>query len=98
MIIVNYWEGLDEDDKRLDLVSVINDVFCVFSDPCILEYALENQEEVEFKKETLYTLYFQRATIDSSYPLTEPYFHLVHFTELESNNEVGAWSEPVFRF
>jgi len=98
MIIVNYWQGLDEEDVRIDLVSVVNDVFCVFTDPNILTEAIENQEDIEFKKETLYILYLQRASIEAPYPMADPSFGIVHHTELKDDYSTGVWSEPVLNF
>lgn len=96
MIVAHYWKNIEPEEPRITFLAVVNDEI-EFNDYDVASEAIANDDGFDPKEEVLYTLYLQRAIIESSYPLSEPSFEIVHFTEMEQN-ENAMWSEPVLQF
>jgi hypothetical protein len=98
MIIVHYWKNIPPEEPTVRIVGIVNDSVCIYGDTDVIDLALANAEDFEPETEVLYTVYLQRAVIASAFPLSEPYFEIVHFTKMKKGTEIGEWQEPVFQF
>lgn len=100
MIIVNYWQEADYDSTTdgyyLELAGVVNDNLNLFSDPQLLQEAIDNDNDFEPKSETLYEIQLIRATIASD-PVPEPAFVIDRVIEKVQDNENGGWKTPIVR-
>lgn len=100
MIIVNYFKEKDshltEDGYDLYLEAIVNDVFDIFTDPVLIESAIDNDTGFCLPKGVMCEIHLVRGTIQAD-PIDEPAFCVERIIEKKYDKEAMCWYTPLVR-